>query len=53
MQMLGGRDSADTDDGFDQAPARRPAAPRPAQQARPAAPAAAADLSDMDDDIPF
>ncbi|MFA5663639.1 single-stranded DNA-binding protein [Castellaniella sp.] len=53
MQMLGGRDSADTDAGFDQAPARRPAPQRPAQQARPAAPAAAADLSDMDDDIPF
>ena len=53
MQMLGGRDTQDTDGDFDQAPARRPAPQRPAQQARPAAPAAAADLSDMEDDIPF
>lgn len=46
MQMLGGRDGADSNE-------TRQSAPR--QQSRPAAPAAgqAANLADMDDDLPF
>ena len=61
MQLLGGREGmgqpAGDEGGFDAAPARRPAAARPAASAPRPAPAPAKSSSsgfdDMDDDIPF
>ena len=51
MQMLGGRDEGDSDQGGNN---QRPPARNPTPQQRPAAPhAPAANLSDLDQDIPF